>query len=254
VTMRINTAKQKMLKGEVSYGYALGLGSIVAAEAMAHSGIDHLMIDRQHGSWGEESTIAALIAIQGSPAIPMARVSKNDYTMIGRLLDEGCMGIIVPMVHTPEDAKAAADACRLPPVGTRSWGWGRAALYGSDYPDTVNDQIFVAVQIESRQAVENVEAIMATPGVDGCWTGPGDMALSMGVDPRKAADSDEHVKALEKIVQACRNTGKISGIAAGGIEDGMRRAAQGFQYIICGSDSGFMMAGARAGLKTLGVS
>lgn len=254
MAMRINTAKQKMLKGEVSYGYALGLGSIVAAEAMANCGVDHLLLDRQHGSWGEDSAIAALIAMQGGTAIPMARVSRNDYTMIGRLLDEGCMGIIVPMVHTAEDAKAAADACRLPPVGTRSWGWGRAALYGADYPDTVNDQIFVAVQIESRQAVENVEAIMATPGVDGCWTGPGDMALSMGIDPRKADESDEHARALEKIVQACRNTGKIPGIAAGGIENGKRRAAQGFQYIICGSDSGFMMAGARAGLQALGVS
>jgi 4-hydroxy-2-oxoheptanedioate aldolase len=254
MSMRINTAKQKMLRGEVSYGYALGLGSIVAAEAMANCGIDHILLDRQHGSWGEDSTIAALIAMHGGTAIPMARVSRNDYTMIGRLLDEGCMGIIVPMVHTAEDAKAAADACRLPPTGTRSWGWGRAALFGADYPDTVNDQIFVAVQIESRQAVENVEAIMATPGVDGCWTGPGDMALSMGVDPRKAAESDEHARALEKIVQACKNTGKIPGIAAGGIEDGKRRAAQGFQYIICGSDSGFMMAGARAGLQALGVT
>jgi 2-keto-3-deoxy-L-rhamnonate aldolase RhmA len=80
------------------------------------------------------------------------------------------------------------------------------------------------------------------------------MALSMGVDPRKAHESDEHARALEKVVQACKNTGKIPGIAAGGIEDGKRRAAQGFQYIICGSDSGFMMAGARAGLKELGVS
>ena len=130
-------------------GYAIGLGSIVAAEALANCGIDFILLDRQHGSWGEDSAIAALIAMHGGSAIPMARVSRNDYTMIGRLLDEGCMGIIVPMVHTVEDAKAAADACRLPPTGTRSWGWGRASLYGSDYPDTVNDQIFVAVQIES---------------------------------------------------------------------------------------------------------
>ena len=86
LSVRINTAKQKMLKGEVSYGYAIGLGSIVAAEAMANSGIDHILLDRQHGSWGEDSAIAALIAMHGGSAIPMARVSRNDYTMIGRLL------------------------------------------------------------------------------------------------------------------------------------------------------------------------
>ena len=252
--MRINTAKQKMLRGEPSFGYAIGLGSLIAAEALANCGIDHILLDRQHGSWGDDSAIAALVAMHGGTAIPMARVARNDYTLIGRLLDEGCMGIIVPMVHTPADAKAAADACRLPPVGTRSWGWGRARLYGDDYPDTVNDQIFVAVQIESVQAVENVEAIMATPGVDGCWTGPADLALSMGVDPRKQGESDQHARALETIVQACKNTGKIPGIAAGSPEEGKRRAEQGFQYIVCGGDGGFMMAGALAGLKTLGLA
>jgi len=251
--MRINTAKQKMLKGEPSFGYAIGLGSPIAAEALANCGVDHIMLDRQHGSWGDDSAIAALVAMHGGSAIPMARVARNDYTLIGRLLDEGCMGIIVPMVHTVADAKAAADACRLPPVGTRSWGWGRARLYGDDYPDAVNDQIFVAVQIESKQAVANCEAIMATPGVDGCWTGPADLALSMGVDPRQQGQSEEHARALETIIQACKNTGKIPGIAAGSPEEGKRRADQGFQYIICGSDGGFMLAGAAAGLKYLGV-
>jgi 4-hydroxy-2-oxoheptanedioate aldolase len=219
---------------------------MVAAEALANCGIDFLLLDRQHGSWGEDSAIAGLIAMHGGTATPMARVSRNDYTMIGRLLDEGCMGIIVPMVHTAEDAKAAADACRFPPTGTRSWGWGRAALFGPTYPDLVNDQTFVAVQIESRQAVENVEAIMATPGVDGCWTGPGDLALSMGLDPRRAGESDEHARALEKIVQACRNTGKIPGIAAGGIENAKLRAEQGFQFIVAAGDGGLMMSAATA--------
>jgi 4-hydroxy-2-oxoheptanedioate aldolase len=251
--VRLNTAKQKMLQGKPAFGYAIGLGSIVAAEALANCGIDFILLDRQHGSWGEDSAIAALIAMHGGSAIPMARVSRNDYTMIGRLLDEGCMGIVVPMVHAVEDAKVAADACRLPPTGTRSWGWGRASLYGSDYPDTVNDQIFVAVQIESAQAVENCEAIMAVPGVDGCWTGPADLALSMGVDPRKQGESEEHARALETIIQACKNTGKIPGIAAGSPEDGKRRAEQGFQYIVAGGDGGFMLAGARAGLKVLGL-
>ncbi|MCC7371154.1 MAG: hypothetical protein IT306_22250 [Chloroflexi bacterium] len=252
--MRINTAKQKMLEGKPAYGYAIGLGSMVAAEALANCGIDFILLDRQHGSWGEDSAIAALVAMHGGTATPMARVSKNDYTMIGRLLDEGCMGIIVPMVHTPEDAKAAADACRLPPTGSRSWGWGRASIWGPTYPDLVNDQIFVAVQIESRLAVENVEAIMATPGVDGCWTGPGDMALSMGVDPRKAAESDEHCRALEKIVQACKNTGKIPGIACASPEDAVRRWEQGFQFNVAAGDGGLMMKAAREGLQVMGLA
>ncbi len=189
--------------------------------------------------------------MHGGSAIPMARVSRNDYTMIGRLLDEGCMGIIVPMVHTAEDAKAAADACRLPPVGTRSYGWGRAARYGDDYVDWINDEVFVAIQLEDIDAVENAEAILSVPGVDGVWAGPADLALSMGIDPRNMAQDERHARALEKIVQACRNTGTIPGLSCGSPEEAQKYAAIGFQFLTAGSDMGFMAGGAKAGITTL---
>ncbi|MBM4418288.1 MAG: 4-hydroxy-2-oxo-heptane-1,7-dioate aldolase [Chloroflexi bacterium] len=251
--MRVNTAKQKMLQGKPAYGFGLGLGSPLVAETLANSGIDFIMLDNQHGSWGPDSTIMALMAMASGSAIPMVRVARNDFTMIGRLLDEGALGIVVPMVHTPADAKAAADACRFPPTGTRSWGWASAARYGDDYSDQINEQVFVAIQLESIDAVNNAEAIMATPGIDGCWAGPGDLALSMGIHPGNAANDDRHARALERVVQACRNTGKIPGLATTGPEDAMRRAAQGFQYLTAGGDAGFILAGARAAVKTLGL-
>jgi 4-hydroxy-2-oxoheptanedioate aldolase len=249
--MRVNTAKEKMLRGEPAFGYQLGLGSALVAERLARTGIDWLMIDNQHGSWGPESTIAALMAIEGGTAIPMARVARNDYTMIGRLLDEGMLGIVVPMVHTVEDARAAADACRFPPHGNRSWGWARAATLGDDYPTTINDQIFVAVQIESAQAVENAEAIMAVPGVDGCWMGPGDLAFSMGIHPRDQANHEGHRRAIERVVEACRNTGKIPGFASDTPDQALDRARQGFQFLTSGSDAGFLLEGAVAGVAKL---
>jgi 4-hydroxy-2-oxoheptanedioate aldolase len=249
--MRVNAAKQKMLRGEPAFGYQLGLGSPIAAEAMARTGIDWLMIDNQHGSWGADSTIAALIAIEGGTATPMARVARNDYTMIGRLLDDGMMGIVVPMVHTVEDARRAADACRLPPQGNRSWGWSRASVYGGDYADWINDQVFVAVQIESAQAVANAEAILAVPGVDGCWMGPGDLAFSMGIHPRDQANHEGHRRAIERVVEACRNTGKIPGFASDTPQQALDRVKQGFQFLTSGSDSGFMVGGAVAGVATL---
>jgi 4-hydroxy-2-oxoheptanedioate aldolase len=218
---------------------------------LSHSGIDFILLDRQHGSWGDDTTILALAAMAAGSAIPMARVARNDYTLIGRLLDEGMLGIVVPMVHTPEDAKAAADACRLPPVGKRSWGWGRARFYGDDYPEWINEQLFVAVQIESIQAVENAEAIMATPGVDGCWLGPADLALSMGVWPPKMFESEEHARAVERVLQACRNTGKIPGFAGGSPEHAVKLAEQGFQFLTASSDAGMILGGAASGLKTL---
>ena len=113
--MIVNTAKQKMLAGQPAFGFSLGMGSPLVAELLSRSGIDFVLLDRQHGSWGEDSTIAALMALTAGSASPMARVARNDYTLIGRLLDEGVMGMVVPMVDTQEQAQAVADACRLPP-------------------------------------------------------------------------------------------------------------------------------------------
>lgn len=249
--MKLNTAKQTMLAGKPAFGYSIGLGSPLSAEAISDSGIDFVMLDRQHGSWGDDSTIAALIAMRAGAATPMARVLHSDFALIGRLLDEGMMGIIVPMVNTAEDAKAVADACHFPPLGQRSWGWGRARTYGNDYSDWIDEQVFVAVQIETAQAAENAEAILATPGIDGCWVGPSDLSLSLGFHPSKMDERVEHARALEKVLKACENTGKISGIAGRSVADAVKRAEQGFQFITAGSDLGFILAGAEAALKTL---
>jgi 4-hydroxy-2-oxoheptanedioate aldolase len=245
-SMRINTAKQKMLAGEPVFGFALGLGSPTAAELIGNSGGDFVFLDGQHGSFGPESTLACLQALSGSPAPAMARVARNDYTLIGRLLDEGVLGVVVPMVHTAEDAKEAADACRFPPAGTRSWGWGRAANLGADYPAWINDQVFVAVQIESAQAAENAEAILATPGVDGCWIGPGDLSLSLGVHPSQATTDERVLAAVEATLAACRNTGTVCGYACASVAQGLALAARGMQFLTVASDIGFLLTGAQA--------
>lgn len=249
--MKINTAKQRMLAGEPAFGFSVGLGAPQTAELLSVSGVDFILLDRQHGSWGDDSTVAALTAMHAGSAIPMARVLHNDYALIGRLLDEGFLGIVVPMVNTAADAKAVADACRFPPVGQRSWGWGHARMYGPDYPEWIGEQLFVAVQIETAEAVKNAEAILATPGIDGCWLGPSDLSFTLGFHPREMDNRDEHRQALERVVQACRNTGKIPGVAGRGVEDARNRAAMGFQFITAGSDIGFLSAGAASALKEL---
>lgn len=240
-----------MVSGQPAFGFALGMGSPLNAELVSRSGIDFVMIDRQHGSWGEDSAIAALVAINGSSAIPMARVARNDYTFIGRLLDEGVMGMVIPMVDTPKQARAAAESCLLPPQGKRSWGWGRAKLYGADYAERINDELFVAVQLESAEAVENAEAILSTPGIDGCWTGPSDLSLSLGFHPSEMDDREEHAQALEKILAACRNTGKIPGIAGSSVDDALRRASQGFLFVTATSDGGLLESGAATAVARL---
>jgi len=247
--MKINTAKQKMLRGEPAFGYSAKLGSPVAAEFLGHSGVDFVMLDGQHGSWGQDSLIQGATAVCASPAMPFARVAYNFFPLIGQLLDAGILGIIVPMVNTVEEARAVARACRYPPVGERSYGWGRALTYGDDYAEWINDQLFVAVQIESVKAVENAEAIMAVPGIDGCMIGPADLALSLGFSPKEAPKREEHARALEHVIQACRNTGKIPGIDTGASESVVKRIEQGFIFIPMGSDVKFLTSGAAAGLQ-----
>ena len=247
--MKINTAKGKMLKGEPAFGYSAKLGSPVAAEFLGHSGVDFVLLDGQHGSWGQDSMIQGVTAVCATPAMPFARVIYNFFPLIGQLLDAGILGIVSPMVNTADDARAFAKACRLPPVGERSWGSARAAAYGDDYMDLINDQLFVVVQIETVQAVENAEAIMAVPGIDGCMIGPADLACSLGFHPREAARRQDHARMLERVIQACRNTGKIPGIDTGASESVVKRVEQGFIFIPMGSDVKFMRAGAVAEVK-----
>ena len=250
--MKVNATKAKMLSGQPAFGFELGMGSPMVAEALARTGIDYLQIDNQHGDWGPDSTTATLVAMEGGSATPIARVAKNDYTLIGRLLDIGMLGIVVPMVHTPEEAKAAADACRFPPHGTRSCGWGRVGRNDPDYWDWIDEQVFVAVQIESATAVENAEAIMATQGVDGCWLGPSDLAFSMGIHPKHMYEDERHARSIDRVLEACRNTGKIPGYAAASPQEALMRAEQGFRFLTCGGDYSLLLNGARASLEKLG--
>lgn len=243
--VKLNTAKQKMLCGEPALGYSAKLGSPVAAELLSTSGADFVLLDGQHGAWGPESMVQGIASVCAGAALPFARVAFNSYTLINQLLDAGVFGIIIPMVNTVEEARAVATACRYPPVGDRSMGWGRAVAYGDDYADWIDDQLFVAVQIESVQAVETAEAIMAVPGIDGCMAGPVDLALSMGIRPSEALGNAEHVRMLERIVQACHNTGKIPGIDTGAPTHAALRIKQGFRFIPMGSDAK-MMAGIAA--------
>jgi len=249
--LKINTAKQKMLSGKPALGFAAKLGSPVAAEFLSHCGADFVSLDTQHGSWGDDSMIAGVASICAGTATPMARVLNNQYHLVARLLDAGVLGIIAPMVDTVEEAQAMAAACRYPPVGQRYYGWGRALVYGADYADWINDQLFVAVQIESAQAVRHAEAILAVPGIDGCMVGPQDLALSLGFHPREIPQRDEHARALEHVVQACRNTGKIPGIDIGGPDLAVMRVQQGFKFVVMGSDVRFLQGGATAAIKTV---
>ena len=140
-----------------------------------------MLVDNQHGDWDDGTTLAAFRAISLGNATPVARVRQNDFYAIGRLLDWGVLGIVVPMVNTVDEARAAAFAMRYPPYGGRSFAGSLAVHYGPDYDTWADREVFLAVQIETAQAAEHADEIMAVEGVDGCWIGPMDLARSLGV-------------------------------------------------------------------------
>lgn len=246
----VNTAKQKMLRGEPAIGVGCGMGSTLIAELLSRAGFDFVLVDTQHGAWTDETTPHAFRYICLGPAIPMARVKWNDFGAIGRLLDRGAMGIVVPMVNSADEARAAAAAVRFPPRGGRSSGGQPPLHYGPNYDAWIDEQVFLAVQIETVQAVEHAEEILAVDGVDGCWIGPADLAKSMGVDRKTPAGAKAHTEMILRVAEACRKTGKIPGIS--GDLDIRFWLEHGFKFVTASHDGGLMMQGASEVFKILG--
>jgi 4-hydroxy-2-oxoheptanedioate aldolase len=247
-----NTAKRLMLEGKPALGAGLGAGSPLAAEMMAGAGFDWMLLDDQHGLWSPEATMAAFHNIVQCGSIPMARVQKNDFGLIGSLLDKGALGIVVPMVNSAADAEACAYAMRYPPRGGRSigvYGYRMYELSADAYVRASNDEVFLAVQIESKQAFEQVDAIMSVDGVDGCWIGPADLGASMGLNLQNPTDARLHHEAILRIRDACRRAGKIPGIAGG--DNGQYWIEQGFQFVTVAWDLAYLIAGSAETLRRL---
>jgi len=247
--MRVNQIKPMMRAGQAAVGAMVGLVSPLAAQILSQAGFDHVLVDCQHGAWDDTSASVALHQICLGGAVPLARVSQNDFGAIGRLLDRGALGIVVPLINSAPDAQRAARAVRYPPAAERSLGILAGRLHGADYMRQANNEVMLAVQIETIQAVERAEEIMAVYGVDACWIGPGDLAASMGVDITTPLGKQRHDQAILSVLRACRKTGKIPGICA--LADARRWLDQGFLFVTAASDYGYLLASAPATVQAL---
>ena len=252
--MAINTAKQRMLEGLPAVGVEVALGSPLAAELLSPMGFDFVLVDNQHGSWADDSTMHAFRSIGLGTAMPMARVRRNDFGLIGALLDRGALGVVVPMVNSVEEAEAAAYAVRYPPRGGRSGGPFGAGYHAPDYMSWANDEVFLAVQIESVRAAENAGEIMSVEGIDGCWIGPGDLGLSMGIDRNTPEGKQAHESTILGIIEACKQAGKIPGIWTPDASGAKYWIDRGCLFVTAGADSAWVLEGAREALRSLGRS
>jgi 4-hydroxy-2-oxoheptanedioate aldolase len=243
--MRKNQALAKWRQGEQTIGAWLSLANTHSAEMMANAGFDWLCVDLQHGMMDYGDLRHMLPAISTTETTPIVRVAANIPDQINKVLDAGAMGVIVPMVNNRAEAAAAIAACRYPPVGSRSFGPIRAALYGGrGYAAEANGEVACIVMIETKEGIEKVEEIVTTPGLDGVYIGPSDLALSLGLPPLGDTDNAEHLATVARIQAACQAHGVAAGIHTSSPEFARRRLEAGFQFVTVGSDAGFVGAGA----------
>ena len=246
----------RLRAGETVHCAWCGLGAPIIAETIARAGFHAVALDGQHGLWDFAALRDAVVAIRSGGAAPLVRVALNDFGTVSRLLDLGCEGIIAPMINNAADARAFAAVAKYPPLGERSFGPMRAMTLAGiagakDYVGQANDNIVALAMIETREGLGNVEAIVATAGIDGLFLGPVDMALTLSGGQTLDGDAPDVDRALERIIKAAQGAGKIAGTYC---VDAGRAAAfekRGVRFFLIGSDSGFLQAGTAAALEAL---
>ena len=243
--MRSNKALAAWRNGERTIGLWLSLANVHSAEALSGLGFDWLCIDLQHGLLDYKDLTAMLPAVSASDATPLVRVPWNEPYEIMKALDAGAYGVIVPMVNNRAEAEQAVAACRYPPDGNRSFGPIRAALYGGrGYAKEANGEIACIAMIETAEGIEKVEEIVTTPGLDGVYIGPSDLALSLGLTPSGDNDEPSHAATVERIREACQRHGVAIGIHTGSMDFTKRYLDLGFNFVTLGSDLRFMLRAA----------
>ncbi|WP_445192397.1 HpcH/HpaI aldolase family protein [Sphingomonas sp. Tas61C01] len=241
--MRTNSLRSLKAAGKPIVNAWLSIGSAYAAESIAHQGFDAATVDAQHGMVGFETALAMLQAISTTSAIPLVRPSALDAAEIMRWLDAGSYGIICPMISTAADARALVAACRYPPEGSRSFGPARGLLYGgADYLAGANREILVLAMIETREGLENLDAILATPGLNGIYVGPNDLALALGHAPANETREPIVRDAIEHIREETVAAGLIAGIFCSDGAAAAGRVKEGFDLVTPGNDAALLRA------------
>ena len=248
--MRPNRLKQIWAEGKpVLNGWCNMPGAFIA-ESVAAMGWDAVTLDTQHGLIGYSEMVAMLQAMAAAPVTPLVRVSWNSPGEIMKALDSGAYGIICPMINTRAECEAFVRACRYPPLGYRSFGPIRAAMVaGAEYYPEANDELLTLAMIETAEGLANVDAIVATPGLDGVYIGPSDLSLSHGGQPRQDSQEPALLAQFERILAACKGAGIRSGVHTTSAAYSRQMIAMGFDLVTVGSDLGWLMSGRRAAME-----
>ena len=234
--------KQRL--GSTLRGTFLNLGSPLSARMAAQSGFDWVLIDLEHGAGSESTLQSMLLAIEGSPCSPIVRVVSNNQDSVKRALDLGAVGVMLPYVSSSEEAEAAVSFTRYPPAGCRGVASSTIAtgfgMRTNEYHREAPQSVLTVVQIETRQAVDNADAIAAVEGVDVLFVGPLDLSFNLGCP--KQFDHPDMRAATDRVIAACRSNGKAAGILSTP-ERVNAHVEQGFTFVAVGSDGGALCVG-----------
>ena len=242
-----NTFKHAIARGDLQIGLWCSLCSPITAEMVSHSGFDWLLLDTEHSPNEVPDVLAQLQAVQAGTASAIVRPAWNDIVLIKRFLDIGAQTLLIPFVQTPEEARRAVEATRYPPGGIRGiTGSGRASRYGrvKDYLKNASREICLLVQVETRSALDQIEAIASVDGIDGVFIGPNDLAASFGHIGNWAHPDVQ--KALEDAVRRLKKIGKPAGILTPNEEEAKRFIDWGYVFVAVGADLGLLARGADA--------
>jgi len=247
-----NRLKTAWAEGRVTSNGWLMIPHVVAVEVMATQGWDSITLDMQHG-FVDPSDLVNLLAALGSRGavgpVPLVRVPWNDPGTIYRALDAGAQGIICPMVNTAAEAEALVAATKYPPLGERSFGPVRMLLKeGPQYVANANATCLAIAQIETREALGNLDAILAVKGLDAIYVGPSDLAFDMGFPPHLDTEQTALLDTFDRIVAAAKKHGVAAAMHNTMPGYAQKMAAKGFNMVTFGSDIGFLLAAGQAAM------
>jgi 2-keto-3-deoxy-L-rhamnonate aldolase RhmA len=253
--MRWSGLRKKVLAGECVYGTMIRIARDPGAPAIYKgAGYDFVFIDMEHGSYSME-TVADMIRGAKSVGIgTIIRVPRLETFFISRVLDAGAEGIMVPMTSTREDAETIARFSKYTPIGQRGFGSSSGMtdftpLKATDFMKEANDHTLIVAQIETREAIENIDAILSVDGIDVGVIGPNDLSISLGIADQM--NSEMLNQAIGKVVETAKKKGKASGIHIGSVEAIKKWRAKGMTVLACNTDIGFQYAAAKSTLEEM---
>jgi 2-keto-3-deoxy-L-rhamnonate aldolase RhmA len=248
-----NPIRVMLREGKPVLGVTITTNCVEVAVQTASLGFDFLWIEMEHSPINPETLRNIVLGTRGLAAIPFARVPVNEFWTAKRVMDAGVMGVIFPFTSTPELAKQAAAACKYPPVGRRGSGAGLASFRWpapEDYYDFADRNMMVIAMIEEIAAVEQIDAIAATPGIDVLFIGASDLSFSMGLRGRQNDPGLE--EAISRVATAAKRHQKFLGRPARNPDQLAKYVDQGFLFFQVASEIGLLAAGARQFLEPLG--